>query len=329
VFFPAGTYRIVDWVKMNHPPQVTLLGVGPSSVIHSAAGGGLMIGTGGEPGGPVTVRQLKFTGVPGATQKSAFPSTGGIQCYGPQGTIVDNCDFADVASAVYEADPSKGLVITNCRVNGWARICWFLGGNDTLTNCICTQTDPNLNGQATSHGVYCHASNCLIQNCSFYNCRKYGAQIYSEEIGRVMVNDRFINDQFIGCHDGGITLDHSQMGAGDASNILIDGCTIKGTYAGAGISIKNGDGVVVKNCLIDGSPSGGIQVGVFAPYDTLFSVANVMITGCTITHCATGLWTYPSNGGILTNVVAQGNKISGNTRDIDEMGSTAGVKILP
>ena len=260
---------------------------------------------------------------------STILPTGGIQVFGPQNTTVADCDFQDVTSAVYEADPSKGLTVRNCRVNGWARIAFFLGGGDTIIGCTVVQTDPNLNGQQTSHGLYCHASNVLVQDCIFQNCRKYGAQIYSEEVGRVMDNVRFIHDSFLDCHDGGVTLDHSQMGAGDIHNAVIQDCTIRGTYGGSGLTIKNGDGITVKGCLIDGSPSYGLAIGVFAPYNVGFVVQNVTVTGCTIAHCQTGLITYPSNGGTLDNILIQGNTIASNSRNIDQQGSTSGIRILP
>lgn len=328
IYFPAGRYRLSDQLKMNHAPACTLMGEGAASVLHSVGGQGIYVGTGGEPGGPVTIKDLKFQGNAGATMHSTILPTGGIQIFGPQNTVVDNCDFESVTSAVYEADPSKGTIVRNCRINGWARICFFLGGGDQILNCTATQTDPNLNGQQTSHGLYCHASNVLVQDCTFSNCRKYGAQIYSEEVGRSIDNVRLIHDTFVNCHDGGITLDHSQMGAGDAHNITIQDCQIRGTYGGSGLMVKNADGLTVQGCTIDGSPSYGLAIGVFAPYNVGFKVQNVLVTGTTITHCAVGLETYPSNGGTLDNILVTGCQITGNSTNIHQEGSTAGIKIV-
>lgn len=332
LYFPAGVYKLSDQLKWNHPPQATIMGDGSTSVLHNVAGMGLYIGTGGETGGPVTVTKLKFQGNAGATMRSTILPSGGIQIYGPNNCVIDDCDFQDVMSAVFCAGPvgiSQGTQIKNCRVNGWARTALFLNGGEIVANCTLTQTDPDLNGQQTSHGIYSHASNVTIQDTVVSNSRKYGCQIYSEDSGHAMDNVSILRCQFLNCHDGGLTLDHSQMGAGDIHNCRIDSCVIKGTYGGSALQIKNGDGVAVNNCTIDGSPSYGLAIGVFAPYDTSFAVQNVTVTGCTIKNCQIGLETYPSNGGTLSNILIQGNTISGNSRDIQQEGSTAGIKILP
>jgi Pectate lyase superfamily protein len=331
VYFPAGVYRLTDQLKWGHPPKATLIGDGPTSVLRSVGGQGLYIGTGGESGGPVTVTKVKFQGNPGTTQ-TAGNGTGGIMVYGPNGTVIDNVDFQDVTQAVFDAGPvgiSSGATINNCRVNSWARIGLFLNGGETVSGCTLTQNDPNVNGHATSHGIYSHASGITIKDTVVSGARKYGCQIYSEDLTHAMDNVTMLRDQFLGCHDGGVTLDHSQMGAGDIHNFLMDSCQMIGTLSGSGLTIKNGDGVTIKNCLIDGSPSYGIAIGPFAPYDSGFFVQNVSVTGCTVKHCVTGLTINPNTGGNLANIVVQGTTFASNTRDIDNQASALQAKILP
>jgi hypothetical protein len=316
IYFPAGVYKLTDWLKMNHPPQVTLLGAGPSSVIHSAAGGGLMIGTGGEPGGPVTVRQLKFTGLPGATQRSGN-STGGIQIFGPANTVVDNCDFASVTSAVFDAAPTQGTVTKNCRILGWARIAFFAEKNAQILNCKVIQNDPNPTAQNTSHGVYIHggASNVLVADCEFAGIAKYALQQYSEApntiTSGVQMRRLYIHD----CQNG-IVFAHSQPGAGDIMNSLVDSCTITNITGGSAILIKDGDGVTISNNTVNGCVSYGIGVGGWAPYEQGFSLANVDIFGNTVENCQTGLFGLASNGGTFSNVRFHGNILAGNKQDL-------------
>ncbi len=317
VFFPPGVYRITDWLKMNHPPAMTLLGAGPASEIHSAAGGGLMIGTGGEPGGPVTVRQLKLTGTPGATMKSAAPPTGGIQVYGPAGTTVDNCDFADVSSAVFDAAPTQGTITRNCRVKGWARVAFFVEKNGQVTNCAIDQNDPNPSAGNTSHAFYIHgtASNVLIADNEVSGVAKYFLQEYSEAPNTITTGLQVRRNVVQNCQNG-IVLAHSQMGAGDIFNTVIDGNTFRNISGGSAILIKDGSGVTISNNTINGCVSYGIGLGGWAPYEQDFSLANVDVFGNTVTGCQTGLFGLASNGGAFSNCTFHGNSVSGNKQDL-------------
>ena len=111
------------------------------------------------------------------------------------------------------------------------------------------------------------------------------------------------------------------MGAGDISDSVIEGCQISGIYGGAAISIKNGDGVIIRNNGLENSSSSGLQLGVWAPYEPGFQLANVQVVGNTIRGCDRGVWALPSNGGTFTNIQLTGNIVSGNRVNYDLTGA--------
>lgn len=316
VYFPAGVYKLSDQLKWNHPPQATIIGDGPTSVLHSVGGQGIYIGTGGESGGPVTVTRIKFQGTPGGNMING-KATGGIQIFGPQNTVVDNVDFADVTTAVYDAAPTSGTVTRNCRVNGWARICFFVEKNGQVTNCKLFQNDPNPAAAQTSHCFYVHgaASNVLIADNEVSGVAKYFLQEYSESpntlTSGLQVRRCYVHD----CQNG-VVLAHSQMGAGDIFNTVIDSCVFKNIVGGSAILIKDGNGVVVSNNTVDTCVSYGIGLGGWAPYEPNFSISNVDVFGNTVTRCSVGLFGLASNGGSFSNCRFHGNAVSGNRSDL-------------
>jgi len=329
LYLPSGTYRISGWLKFTHPVAMTVMGDGPTSVIHSVAGGGLMIGTGGEPGGPVQVRQIKLQGNHGATMRSTIQPSGGIQVFGPQNTVVDNVDFQDVTSAVFDAAPTAGTITRNCRINGWARVAFFCEKGAQVTHCTILQNDPNPAAGNTSHAFYIHgtASNVLVTDCEIAGVAKYAAQQYSESPNTITSGVQFRRLNIHDCQNG-IVFAHSQQGAGDIINSVIDSCTITNTTGGSAILIKDGDGVTVSNNVIDGCVSYGIGVGGWAPYESNFSLANVDIFGNTVRNCAVGLFGLASNGGTFSNVRFHGNTIAGNKQNLS-LQSVLGLSYSP
>jgi hypothetical protein len=317
LYFPSGIYKLSDWLKFNHPVAMTLTGDGPTSVLHSAAGGGLMIGTGGEPGGPVTVTKLKFQGTHGATMRSTALPTGGVQIFGPVGTVIDNCDFQDVMSAVYDAAPTSGTITRNSRINGWARVAFFVEKNGQVTNCTIDQHDPNPPAGDTSHAFYIHggASNVTITDNEVSGVAKYFLQEYSEAPNTITTGLQVRRNLVQNCQNG-IVLAHSQMGAGDIFNTVIDGNTFRNTNGGSAILIKDGNGVIVSNNVISGCVSYGIGLGGWAPFESGFSIANVDVFGNTVSGCQTGLFGLASNGGSFSNCTFHGNTVSGNRQDL-------------
>src|SRR5437763_7422991 len=61
VYFPAGTYRLDDAIKVRHG-RLTFAGVGARSVIQHGGVTGLALGTSGEPLSGLVVQRLKFVG---------------------------------------------------------------------------------------------------------------------------------------------------------------------------------------------------------------------------------------------------------------------------
>lgn len=341
VYWPSGTYVQKDQIKMNHVPAITLMGDGPTSILKSVAGMNLYVGTGGESGGPVTVKNLFFQGTPGATMQSSILPTGGIQVFGPNDTVIQNCDFHDCMSAVFCAGTSsisKRTQVTSCRVQGWARVAFFLNGGETISNCQVIQTDPDRYGEKTSHGFYIHSGcdNVTIQDCNIVGARKYAAQWYGEQLGTTLTNSRMLRCTISDCANG-LIVASSQPGAADVHGLVIDHCTISGIYAGSSIAIKQGDGITISNNTINGNTGSsaghsgmGLYVGWWAPYDNVGGgpwVRNADIFGNTITGADRGFSSLASNGGHFSNISVHDNYFWGNNRNTDIDTSTAGAGV--
>lgn len=316
VYIPSGVYKLTDQLKWNHPPKATIMGEGPTSIVRSVGGQGLYIGTGGEPGGPVTVTKVKFQGNPGSSLHGAIPGTGGIQVFGPANTVVDGVEFQDVTSAVYDAAPTQGTITRNSRVLGWARVAFFVEKNGQVTGCKVIQNDPNPAAGNTSHAFYIHggASNVLLADDEIAGVAKYAVQQYSESPNTVTSGVQMRRLNIHDCQNG-IVFAHSQQGAGDIMGSVVDGCTIT-NIAASGILIKDGDGVTISNNTISNCGSFGIALGVWAPYEPNFSLANVDVFGNTVTGCQTGLMGLASNGGSFSGCRFHGNAVSGNRQNL-------------
>jgi hypothetical protein len=319
LYFPAGKYLSDSYLAFNHKSNVTITGDGASlSEIHNTNGMTMYLGTGGEPGTGLVVQNLKMSGNTGSTMKNSIPAAGGIQVFGPTGTIIRNCEFDWVSGALQESGSSTGTVMTGCTVNGWNRVAVFCNGGERVNHCTFTQLDPDVSGEETSHAFYIH-SGCTdveIADCEIANVRKYAAQVYGESVGTVTSNIRLLRLNIHDCENG-IILAHSQPSAAVAQNVVIDHCTITHTYGGPAIALKNGDGLTITNNVINGSSAPGIEIGDWASYEDIapgMSVNNADISNNQITGCQVGVWALASNGGHFTNVSVHDNYIWKNAQ---------------
>ncbi len=323
IYFPAGDYFINDAVKLNHRNRLTFEGDGPSSVIHHGARIALMIGTGGEPGDGFIVQKLKFIGLPGHYRKQGGSGGIAIQIFGPNGTIVRDCDFEGVGNAVFAAGTtaiSQGTRIERCRVKGWGSVAIFCNGGERVRQCQLVQDDPDLHGEQSSHGIYIHSGsrNVEIVDTLIENARKYAAQVYGEQVGTTTLGVRFTRVHVKNCANG-ITIQQSQPGAADAKDVVISDSVFEGVYDGPSLSIKQGDGILVANNMFD-TGDRGLQLGVWAPYEPNFTLTNLRALGNTIQHFRIGLWALASNGGKFKDVLLLGNTITNCQQAVDLSG---------
>lgn len=339
LFFPAGTYQFAEQgpVKLNHKSlkfigEQDAVGNNLATLVCSDHDH-FWLGTGGEPIDGLRVANLNLAGKEGGTMKMGDAS-GGIQIFGPNGAVIEGCNFRWCQFAVNVVAVSKGTIIRNNNVQGWGKVCFFLNGGERVTNNHCVQLDPDLFGEATSHGVYIHSGcdDVILTDCYFEGARKYGTQVYGEQLGTTTTNVQFIRCIWNKCANG-VILAHSQMGAADAKNILFQDCQILDTYLGSSLAIKNGMGVVVRGCKIIGNSGAShnhtgacCYTGNFAPYEPNFTVSDVLIENCTLSGGDKGLWFSAPNGGTLKNIVARNNQISGNRVNVDGA-STPGVTV--
>jgi hypothetical protein len=329
LYFPAGTYLLPDALKVLRP-DLNFQGDGDQSVLKLTGNSyHVQIGS-GQPFTGFSFRQLHFYGTPGHYMQDGS-SHGGILNFGSKGTVFEDCLFTGAAEPIMDAGSvggTAGTIINRCRFMGWGRVAVFANGGEQITNCQFIQDDPNLRGERSSHGIYIHggASNVLVADCEFANIRKYAIQQYSEQVGTKTTGVRLLRLK-IRDSANGIIFAHSQMGAGDISDSMIDGCTITGVYAGSSLAIKDGDGVKITNNVIDGNTGAasghsgsGAYLGVWAPYEPSFSLSNVLVEGNTIKNCDTGIWVLPSNSGKFSNIIIRGNHVSGCRKNYDITG---------
>lgn len=329
LYFPASTYVINDAVKIFRP-DINFLGEGDASIIKSVAGSyHFQIGS-GQPYTGITFRKLQLYGTPGSYMSDGT-ARGGILNFGSKGTIFEDMLFTGCAEPILDAGQpmtTANTIINRCRFFGWGRMCLFLNGGEQVTNCQLIQDDPNLYGERSSHGAYIHggASGVLIADTTISGAKKYAIQQYSEAPGTTTTGVRLLRLKISSCANG-IIFAHSQVGAGEIVDSVIDGCTITNTYAGSAIAIKDGTGVRITNNVIDGNTGAsaghsgaGCYLGVWAPYEPGFALKDVTVMGNTIKGCDRGVWTLPSNGGNFTNCVVQGNNVAGNRVNYDITG---------
>jgi parallel beta-helix repeat protein len=323
VFFPPGTYRITDSLKIRGS-GITLLGAGDTSILDCAAGSyHVQVGPGAISG--VRFQALQFLGTPGLYMADGT-CRGGNLLIGCTGTVYESCLFRGCSEPINNTGNvggvgTLGTVANSCRFLGWGRMAFFCNGGEHVTNCAFLQDDPNLMGMRSSHGIYVHggASNVLISDSSFTNIRKYSIQAYCESAPSTTDNLQILRCTFKNSANGIITA-HGSVNAGILTNSVIDSNVFSGIYAGAAIAIKDGFGLAVTNNIIANGSGSGIYLGVFAPYEPNYWLKNVTVTGNTITGCQTGIWSLNSAGGTFTGCSVTGNHSSGNGRDYDIQG---------
>ena len=329
LYFPASTYILNDALKIFRS-DLSFLGDGDASILKSTAGSyHIQIGSGQAYTG-ITFRKLQLLGTPGQYMADGT-SRGGVLNFGSKGTVFEDCLFTGCAEPILDAGQpmtTANTVINRCRFNGWGRMAIFCNGGEQVTNCTLTQDDPNLYGERSSHGFYIHggASGVTVADTSISGARKYAIQQYSEAPGTTTTGVKLLRLTIRDCANG-IIYAHSQVGAGEIVDSVIDGCTISGTYAGSSIAIKDGTGVKITNNVIDGNSGAaaghsgaGVYCGVWAPYEPGFSLKDILVTGNTVKGCDRGAWTLPSNGGSFTNVQITGNNVSANRVNYDITG---------
>jgi hypothetical protein len=329
IYFPAGRYRLGDRVAVR-TSNLTLWGDGVNSVIMHGNITGVALGTGGQPLTGLVVKRLKFVGQPGLYKQDGN-SGQGIQVYGPKGAVIQDCDFEGCGTAIFNAGTpgtTYGTRIENCRVNGWGTLAVFCNGGEQIVNCQFVQTDPNRHGERSSHGIYIHSGcdNVLVADTLIQNARKYGAQVYGQDVGTTTTNIVFRRVTMKDCANG-LTIQHSRPDAAVAKDVVIEDCSITGTYAGPALSVKQGDGIQILNNLIDGGTS-GLQLGLWAPYEPGFSIRNLRATGNVIRNCDRGIWGLASNGGTFSNVSVSGNTIS-NCRVLTDLSGARTIAYSP
>jgi len=263
------------------------VGDGPTSVIQSSYIA-LYLGTSGAVHSDLVVKGLKILGQPGKymVDGNIWPA---IQLDSVKGAIISDCEFQGTGWAVNNVGETYGTKIENCRVNGWGQTGIFCNGGEQILNCRLVQDDPVLE-KNSSHGLYIHsgAKDVLVQDVRIENARNYGCQIWGQDVGTTTERITFRRVTFKGCKNG-LTIQQGEVTAARAKNVLVEDCSFLNTYDGAALGVKQGDGIIVRNNVIDGART-GMEIGVWAPYSPNFWVSDLSVSHNTIRNCQLGIW---------------------------------------
>jgi len=318
VYFPPAVYAI-DKPVIVTSSNITLAGDGYNSVIKLVNAGrtlnGIQVGFDQQVKG-VTITRLRFLGSPGRYLADGNQATGIQVTYGLN-SVIEDCDFQGCGNAAYSVAPSYGTRIENCRVSGWGTVGFGTAGGDQILNCKLEQDDPYLGldgNQRSSHGIYVHTGShdVLVQDTFISNARKTGCQIYGETPGETIQRITFRRVTFKDCF-GAFTIANYPGNASRAKDILLDECSFLGSYGGTSLLIKQGDGIEIRNCLIDTAPI-GLGLGNWAPSEPNWGlITNLVGSGNTIRNCGTGMFILGSNGGRFEKVDLSNNTIEACT----------------
>ena len=232
LYFPPGTYLLEEPVFVRKS-NLTFWGEGAKSVLKagSIVHEVLDLGTIGEPLTGLVVTRLTFLGTPGKYKQDGI-SAGGIQIFGPKGTVIQDCDFIGCGFAVDDAGDTGttyGTRLENCRLKGWAKVGMFCNGGERILQCSFVQDDPNLYDEHSSHGLYIHSgcTHILVQDTLIQNARKYTAQLYGRNLDTISQDIVFRNCTIEDCENG-ITIQGEQATAAIAKDVTIEHCTFLG-----------------------------------------------------------------------------------------------------
>lgn len=328
VAFPAGIYRLGGEIRVTKS-GLTLAGDGPASILSHAGQTGLNI-TGAFSGLKIT--RLGFRGLPGKYMADGNRGYA-IYQYGPTGTQIIDCAFTGSGVAVMNSGgPVKtpGTVIAGCRLNGWGTTGFYLNGGERITNCQLVQDDPDRLGERSSHGLYIPvgSTDITIADTLIQNARKYGAQVWLNQAGLPIAGIRFQRVTFQDCARA-LIVARGGVSWGSVADVLVDACTVKGTYAGQAIIVWTGDRVRITNNVIDGAALSGVQVGGWPSGTTGEQIANMVVSNNRVTNCRDrGILFAGAAGNGFANCLVSGNQVSLCGRLIDLINVTGGVTVV-
>ena len=264
LYFPAGKYLISDWVGIERG-NLTVAGDGPASVLYHRDRPGLRFmgpqgGSGALQG--IVVEKLGFLGVPG--KQSGDGNYGeSIQVLGPRGLIVRDCEFTAVGTAVNTPGTTGGwgTQIQRIKVNAWGGVCLFCNGGELIEDCVLVQSDTNSTPTniKSSHGLYIHSgcTDITVRRCLIQGSWKYGCQLFGKDPNTTIERIIFQDVKFKDCANG-FTIQQGSATAAVAKNVLLERCEITGCFLGPALSIKDGDGLTFRDCLLSGRNSQGV-----------------------------------------------------------------------
>jgi hypothetical protein len=216
----------------------------------------------------------------------------------------------------------------NCVVKGWGRSALVLVGGDLVESCSLVQDDPG-GMDARSAGGLLLRSGCtdvLVMDTLIANARTAAVQVGGDGIQALSRGVQLRHLTVNGCR-AGIVVGGGAAAPAPIKDLLIEGCSFLGTYGDAALSVRQGDGVVIRNNVIDGGPA-GLALGLWGPAEPNRSVASLQAAGNTIRNCDRGIWALASNGGSFANVTLAGNSITSCRIPLDLSGAP-GISVLP
>jgi hypothetical protein len=118
---------------------------------------------------------------------------------------------------------------------------------------------------------------------------------------------------------GGIAIEGGHSDTARTKEILIKDCSLLGTYDGAALSVKQGDGIDIRDNVIDGGLI-GLALGQWGPTEPHGAVTNLRAGGNALRNCDRGIAALASNGGTFANVTLIGNAFTNCRMPLDLSG---------
>jgi hypothetical protein len=326
LYFPPGAYRL-DSPLIIKKDAVKLIGAGKRSIIKHGDGPGLQLGVSGRQLARLVVSRLRFLGLPGQYMADGNKAKA-ISIDGPQGTVIQDCDFEGSGMAVFNSGgPTRGTQILNCRVEGWGEVGFFCNGGERIRHCSLIQDDPDPTGLRSSHAFYIHsgARDVVVADCLIEKARKFGIHLYGEEVGTTIADIQVLRNRFRDCRAGIIITAPSEGPM--FRNIRIQDNRFEGVQETA-IRIRKGDGITVRGNTITRCAD-GISLAEWPEGLQGYILKNVLVEDNDISHCNGGIWITVGNNGSLPDTIIRRNRIRGVRVTIGGNPHVPGVKVSP
>jgi hypothetical protein len=296
---------------MIRSQQVALWGDGAASELRHGNHIAIQAGTNADSAAGLLIQSLQLTGLPGQYQPEGNVGVA-LRFVNSAGATVLNCDFTGCGCAIQDMGGASGAGaarVLNCRIHGWAAAALLLSGGEKIDSCTLTQDDPDAMGGHSGSGIVLGPAceNVQISRSVIQNARAAAVELLGSP-ALVLTQSIDLAHLLVQACRQGIQIDSSETGATQVQDVTIEDCSIDGTYDGAAVSIKQGQGIQVRGNEIDGGAAGA-ALGLWQATEKPTPLSDVDVIGNSIRDCDRGIWAAAASGA-FTRIDLSGNSLS-------------------